>query len=78
MRLAEDEIGMGRWGTKDLAGERLRRFLLCGLRRESVCCGGLAATDSSASSDTCRKALSCFVRNPFVADRSDQSCRPGV
>jgi len=26
--LVEDEGGMGRWGTRYLAGERLRRFLV--------------------------------------------------
>jgi hypothetical protein len=71
VRLAEDEVGMGRWGTKDLAGERLRRFFLCGQRRDRVRCGGLAAAGSSASPDSRRTAWRCYVRNPFVDDRSD-------
>jgi hypothetical protein len=66
VRLAEDEVGTDRWGTQDLAGERLRCFFLCGQRRDRLLCGGLAAAGSSASSDSCRTAWSRYVSNPFV------------
>jgi hypothetical protein len=37
--LVENEVGMRRRGMKDLAGERRRRFFLCGLRWDWMRCG---------------------------------------